>query len=491
MRTSFRKGAPQETSADTLCVGLFDNEGFPKALDDALNGSLGKLVEAGEARGSFKSTAVLHPNGAIGAARVLTVGLGKREDFDPERARIAAAVALSRANGSGAKSIAWALPEGPDARQTAVALVEGTMLADYRFDRYKSQKSDADDKRRVDELEVVADEDLEEPVAQTALIVEAQNDARDLQNLPSNDLTPTKLAEHAELRASEIDGLSAEVHGPEAIAEMKMGGLQAVAQGSDEEARLIVMRYDGGGSGVLGIVGKAVTFDTGGISIKPAGKMHEMKFDKSGGCVAIEATAAIARLGLPVNVLTVVPATENMPSGHAVKPGDIITISNGKTVEVNNTDAEGRLILADALAYAVSSGTDRIVDLATLTGAIIVALGSTYAGLFSNDDALAGEIEEIGNQTGELCWRLPLHSDFKELTRGKVGDLVNVSEGRKASSAYAASFLEEFVDGTPWVHLDIAGTAWDQDNRDYVGKGATGWGVRLLVELARRQAEGN
>jgi leucyl aminopeptidase len=492
MRTSFRKGAPQETSADTLIVGLFDNEGAPKALDDALSGSLGKLVESGEAKGSFKSTAVLHPNGAIGAERVITVGLGKREDFDPERARIAAAVALSRANGSGAKSVAWALPDGGDARPTAVALVEGTMLADYRFDRYKSQKSGEDEngKQRVEELEVVADADLEEPVAQTALIAEAQNDARDLQNLPSNDLTPTKLAEHAEQRASEIDGLVTEVHGPDAIAEMKMGGLEAVAKGSDEEARLIVMRYDGGGSGVLGIVGKAVTFDTGGISIKPAAKMHEMKFDKSGGCVAIEATAAIARLGLPVNVLTVVPSTENMPSGHAVKPGDIITISNGKTVEVNNTDAEGRLILADALAHAVSSGADRIVDLATLTGAIIVALGSTYAGLFSNDDALAGEIEEIGNQTGELCWRLPLHPDYKELTRGKVADLQNASEGRKASSAYAASFLEEFVDGTPWVHLDIAGTAWDQDNRDYVGRGATGWGVRLLVELARRQAEG-
>jgi leucyl aminopeptidase len=190
-----------------------------------------------------------------------------------------------------------------------------------------------------------------------------------------------------------------------------------------------------------------------------------------------------------VNLLTVVPATENMPSGHAIKPGDIVTISNGKTVEVNNTDAEGRLILADALAHAVASGADRIVDLATLTGAIIIALGSTYAGLFSNDDQLAGEIEEIGTRTGELCWRMPLHPDYKELTRGKVADLVNASEGRKASSAYAASFLEEFVDGTPWVHLDIAGTAWDQDNRDYVGRGANGWGVRLLVELARGQAE--
>jgi leucyl aminopeptidase len=488
MRTSFRKGAPHETQADTLCVGLFENEDPPKALDDALEGELGRLIDSGEAKRAFRKTAMLHPNGRIAPARVMSVGLGKREEFDGERARIAAAVALGRANDAGAKSIAWGLPESVDQRQIAVALVEGTMLADYRFDRYKSKAAGDEDPRRVEDLELAAAEDLGDAVAQAALVAEAQNDARDLQNLPSNALTPTKLAEHAEQRASEIDGLTTETIGPDGIAERGMGGLASVAQGSDEEPRLIVMRYDGGGSGVLGLVGKAVTFDTGGISIKPAAKMHEMKFDKSGGCVAIEATAAIARLGLPVNVLTVVPATENMPSGHAIKPGDIITISNGKTVEVNNTDAEGRLILADALAHAVASGADRIIDLATLTGAIIVALGSTYAGMFSNDDQLAGEVAEIGNQTGELCWRLPLHPDYKELTRGKVADLVNASEGRKASSAYAASFLEEFVEGTPWVHLDIAGTAWDQDNRDYVGRGASGWGVRLLVELARRQA---
>ena len=266
-----------------------------------------------------------------------------------------------------------------------------------------------------------------------------------------------------------------------------MGGLLSVAQGSDQEPRLIVMRYRGGGE-QLGIVGKAVTFDTGGISIKPSSKMEEMKMDMSGGAAAIEATAAIARLGLPVNLITVVPATENMPSGHAVKPGDIIRISNGKTVEVNNTDAEGRLILADGLSYAVSSGAERVIDLATLTGAIITALGSTYAGLFSNDDELSGAIERAGEASGEIVWRMPLHPDYKDLTRGKVADLTNVSDQRKASSAYAASFLEEFVDGKPWAHLDIAGTAWGQDNRDYVGKGASGWGVRLLVELVRAQS---
>jgi leucyl aminopeptidase len=283
---------------------------------------------------------------------------------------------------------------------------------------------------------------------------------------------------------SEIEGLEGETFGPEEIASRQMGGLEAVAKGSHEEPRFIVLRYNGGGPG-LALVGKAVTFDTGGISIKPSGKMHEMKMDMSGGAAVIEATAAIARLGLPVNLLSVIPATENMPSGHAVKPGDIIRISNGKTVEVNNTDAEGRLILADGLAYAAAEGAERIIDLATLTGAIVTALGSTYAGLFSNDDALSAALAKASDSTGELVWRMPLHPDYKELTRGKVADLHNVSEARKASSAYAASFLEEFVDGKPWAHLDVAGVAWDQDNREYVGKGASGWGVRFLVELVR------
>jgi leucyl aminopeptidase len=487
MRASFRRGNPTETSADTLCVGLFEGQPPPRSIDEALGGRLGRLVESGEAKGSFKKVAVLHPDGDGGPARVLVVGLGKRDELDSERIRVAAAVALRRAADLSARSIAWAVPEGADPEATARALAEGTLLAAYKFDRYKSTRDETDG-NGVEQLEVASDQDLDRAIEQSAIVVEHQNVARDLQNLPSNELTPSKLAEHAMGRVSEIDGLEGEAFGPDRIRELEMGGLLAVAKGSHEEPRLIVLRYEGGapgGSGVLGLVGKAVTFDTGGISIKPSGKMQEMKMDMSGGAAVIEATAAIARLGLPVRLLAVVPATENMPSGHATKPGDIITISNGKTVEVNNTDAEGRLILADALAYAVSEGAERTVDLATLTGAIITALGSTYAGLFSNDDALSGAIEEAAGQTGELVWRMPLHSDYKELTRGQVADLVNVSEQRKASSAYAASFLEEFVAGRPWAHLDIAGTSWDQDNRDYVGKGASGWGVRLLVELAR------
>jgi leucyl aminopeptidase len=486
MRTTSRQGAPQDTSADTLCIGLFEDAGVPGGLNEALGGALGRLIEAGEAKRGFKKTALLHSNGAIGAARVVCVGLGKRGDFDHERARVAAAVGLGRAREAGARSLAWSIPEGVDERGIATALTEGVALASYRFDRFKTSK---DDERPdgVEQLEIFSASDIGRAVAEAELVAEAQNTARDLQNLPANELTPARLAEHAVGRARDIEGLEAEILGPDRIAELGMGGLQAVARGSHEEARLIVMRYRGGGES-LGLVGKAVTFDTGGISIKPSGKMEEMKMDMSGGAVVIEATSAIARLGLPLDLLAVVPATENMPSGHSVKPGDIITISNGKTVEVNNTDAEGRLILADALAYAASNGATRIVDLATLTGAIVSALGSTYAGLFSNDDELAGALTGAGEATGEIVWRMPLHADYKDLTRGKVADLTNVSEQRKAMSAYAASFLEEFVDGRAWAHLDIAGTAWGQDNRDYVGKGASGWGVRLLVELARAQS---
>jgi leucyl aminopeptidase len=484
VRASFRQATPATTDADTLCVGLFEGEPADTAVDGALGGRLGRLLDSGEAKGSFKKTAVLHPDGAIGATRVIAVGLGKRDEFTPERARVAGAIALGRAREAGAKRLAWAVPGEVDEASIARALTEGTLLAAYRFDRYKSSKNGEDDGGGPQQVEISSEQDLSSVISDADVVVEHQNAARDLQNLPANDLTPIKLAEHALGRVAEIDGLEGEAFGPDEIASRDMGGLQAVAKGSHEEPRFIVLRYDGGGPG-LALVGKAVTFDTGGISIKPSGKMHEMKMDMSGGAAVIEATAAIARLGLPVNLLSIVPATENMPSGHAVKPGDIIRTSNGKTVEVNNTDAEGRLILADGLAFAAAEGAERIVDLATLTGAIVTALGSTYAGLFSNDDELSAALARASEETGELVWRMPLHPDYKDLTRGKVADLTNVSEARKASSAYAASFLEEFVDGKPWAHLDVAGVAWDQDNREYVGKGASGWGVRFLVELAR------
>jgi leucyl aminopeptidase len=487
MRTRFRQGVPEETSADTLCVGLFEDEKPQPSLDEALGGQLSHLIESGEAKGSFKKTVVVHPTNSIQAHRVIVVGLGKRDEFDAERARIVAAAAFARARDAGARALCWAAPEGTDQVTIAAALTEGVLLAAYKFDRFKTGKEDPDG---VQELEVSSADDAGSAVSEAAIVAEAQNVARDLQNLPGNELTPTALAEHAVEVAAAIDGLECEVLGPDRIRELGMGGLIAVAQGSYQEPRLIVLRYAGAAGEPVGFIGKAVTFDTGGISIKSANKMDEMKMDMSGGASVIQATAAIAQLRIPVNLLTVVPSTENMPSGRSVKPGDIIRIMNGKTVEVNNTDAEGRLILADALAWSAAEGAARLIDLATLTGAIISALGTSYAGLFSNDDDLARAVQEAGRQTGEESWRMPLHPDYKDLTRGKVADLTNASEARKAASAYAASFLEEFVDGKPWVHLDIAGTAWDRDNRDYVGKGASGWGVRLLVELARSLAAG-
>jgi leucyl aminopeptidase len=262
-----------------------------------------------------------------------------------------------------------------------------------------------------------------------------------------------------------------------------------VARGSDEEPALITLRYEGPGAAgeTLGFVGKAVTFDTGGISLKPGAKMAEMKFDMSGGAAVLEAVAAIARLRIPVRVVAVVGATENMPSGHASRPGDIVRAANGTTIEINNTDAEGRLVLADCLVHARALGATRLVDVATLTGAVITALGSTHAGLMSNDDAWAEEVAEAGRATGELLWRLPLHREYAELIKGRYADIVNSTESRKAGTITGAEFLARFADDTPWVHLDIAGTAWDL-GRAYASKGGSGFGVRLLVELARRVA---
>jgi leucyl aminopeptidase len=474
VRVDVTQVAPEEVDADLLAIGLFENVGLPDAFADAPG--------AGDAKGGFKKLAMLRPERP---PRVLAVGLGKREEFDPERARVAAALALKQAQSVAASSLAWALPDAGEPGPVAAALVEGTVLAGFSFDRFKSGRSDEDPSPELDSLTIVDGETIAESVEVGRVVAEAQNRARELQSLPANVATPSYLAQ----RAAEIDAaheaVTVETLGPKEIAERGMGGLEAVGRGTAEEPRLIVLRYGGGGGGgTLGIVGKAVTFDSGGISIKPSASMHEMKMDMSGGAAVLEAIAAIASLAVPLEIVAVVPATENMPSGTAIKPGDVITQYNGKTVEVNNTDAEGRLILADALAYCAELGADRIVDLATLTGAIVIALGSTYAGLISNDDELSERLSEAGERSGELVWRLPLHPEYKELTKGTVADLTNASAKRKASSIYAGSFLEEFVDGKPWAHLDIAGTAWDV-GREYVGSGPSGFGVHLLVALAR------
>ncbi len=428
----------------------------------------------------FKKLTLLRPDDF---PPVLVVGMGKSHEIDAEKVRVAAAVATKEAAQLGAQSLAWSLSDSSLDDVLAEAIVTGTILASYRFDRFKS--GEEDDSPRLRSLTLLADPGLT-PIAEEARIAaEAQNRARDLQSTPANFATPTHLAERAEEIAAGSDALSVEVFGRAELEEEGMGGLLAVSQGGPQEPKLIVLRYAGGGSGPkLALVGKGVTFDTGGISLKPGAGMQEMKMDMSGAAAVLEATAAIAELSLPVDLIAVVPSTENMPSGTAVKPGDVITQYNGKTVEVNNTDAEGRLILADALAYAVEQGAERVVDIATLTGAVEVALGSTYAGLISNDDALAAEVIDAGEETGELAWRLPLHPEYKELMKGTVADLSNLAKKRKAGTITAASFLEEFVGETPWAHLDIAGVSWDV-GREYVGNDANGFGVRLLIELAR------
>jgi leucyl aminopeptidase len=463
-----------ELEVDLLVLGLYE--------DGALPDELASAAGAADAKGEFEKLSLLHPERPV---RALVVGLGKRDDADPERLRVAAAVAVKEATRLEAGSLAWLLPGAGDGEAEADALVTGTILGAYRFDRFKSEAEDAPAPARIESLTLLAPDGVAAAAEAARVGAEAQNRARDLQSLPSNVATPSFLGRRAREIASHHEGVTAEVLGREEIAAKKMGGLVAVSQGGAEDPKLIVLRYEGGGSGpTLGLVGKGVTFDTGGISLKPSASMHEMKMDMSGAAAVLEAVGAIAELGLAVDLIAVVPSTENMPSGTAIKPGDVITQYNGKTVEVNNTDAEGRLILADALAYAVDLGAERIVDLATLTGAVVMALGSTYAALISNDDELAAAVEEAGEATGELVWRLPLHPEYKALTKGSVADLTNAAAKRKAGTIYAGSFLEEFVDGTPWAHVDIAGTAWDV-GRPYTGNGASGIGVRLLVELAR------
>jgi len=477
MKVSVSPLSPPEVDAGLLAVGLCEGEELPAELAAAPG--------AGDAKGGFKRLSALHPERP---ARVLVAGLGKREDLDAERLRVAAALVAREAARLEATSLAWAVPEGEGRGALAEGIVTGTILGAYRFDRFKSRDPEDPAPPELESLTLLGPEELAAAADAARACAEAQNRARDLQSLPSNVATPSFLARRAREIASAHPAVSTDVLGREEIAAKGMGGIVAVSQGSAEEPKLIVMRYAGGGSGeTLGLVGKGVTFDTGGISLKSPAGMQEMKMDMSGAAAVLEAVGAIAQLGLALDLLAVVPATENMPSGTAIKPGDIVTQYNGKTVEVNNTDAEGRLILADALAYAAELGADSLVDIATLTGAVMIALGSTYAAVISNDDELAARVEEAGRETGELVWRLPLHDEYKALARGTVADLSNAAAKRKAGTIYAGSFLEEFVGEVPWAHLDIAGVAWDV-GRAYTGKDANGFGVRLLAELARRLA---
>ncbi|MFN8203031.1 MAG: leucyl aminopeptidase [Solirubrobacteraceae bacterium] len=471
--------AARDTDADTVVVGVFEGKDVAHDLEGA---PLQALLEAGEARRSFTHVALAHAEGK----RWLLVGLGARDDFDAERARAVAATAAGRLGDLGTRVLCWEVPHHVDA-DVVEALVEGTLLATYRFDRFR--RAPEEPHARLERL-IVSDHHDRSAAAEAGRVVgEAQNAARDLANTPANVMTPAALGERAQELAREHAAVSATVEGRAEIEARGMGAFAAVARGTHAEPALITVRYEpAGASGPLvGLVGKAVTFDSGGLSIKPAASMVAMKYDMAGGAAVLEAVGAIARLGLPVRMLAVVGATENLIDGSAMKPGDVVRTKAGLTVEVNNTDAEGRLVLADCLAYAVEEGAERLVDVATLTGAILSALGRTHAGLIGDDDAWCAAVVEAGRRSGEIVWRLPLHPETAELVKGTVGDLVNAVESRVAGSITAAELLVRFTGDVPWAHLDIAGVAWDS-GKAYAPKAASGWGVRLLVELVRALA---
>jgi len=479
MRAEATTAAPPDTGADTIAIGVFEGEAIAHDVD---GGVLQALVDSGEAKPKLRKLAVAH----AGERRYVLAGLGNREQFDAERARVAAAAVVGRARELGARTLCWELPHRVG-DEVVGGFVEGTLLAAYAYRAHKSAAEEDDG--RLETLMVSAHHDASEPVARALVTATAANAARDLQNAPANHLTPTRLAERARELAAELDGLTVETMGRAEIEAAGMGAFAGVARGSHEEPQLITLRYEPAGAEgpVLGLVGKAVTFDSGGISLKPGAKMSEMKFDMSGGAVVLEATGAIARLGLPVRVVTVIGATENLPSGHALKPGDIVRAKTGTTIEIINTDAEGRLVLADCLAHAVEQGAERIVDFATLTGAIVTTFGDTHAGLFGADDEWCATVSEAGRRAGELVWRLPLHDEYAKAIEGRYGDIVNAVENRKAGSIVAAEFLRRFTGEVPWAHVDIAGTAWDS-GKAYAAKGGSGFGVRLIVELALAQA---
>jgi leucyl aminopeptidase len=475
MRVSTTTTSPADSGADTLVVGVFDGE---TVAHDVKGDALQRLIDSGEARTAFRHVAVAHADDR----RWLIAGLGPRSQFDAERARIVAATVHGRALEIGARRLCWELPHHVD-DAVAGAFVEGTVLAGYRFDRYRKPPTNAG---ALEELIISAHHDVAGAAETAAVLAEAANAARDLQNTPANDMTPEALAQAA--RA--LDGVAVEVHGRDFLLARKMGAFAAVAQGSDAEPAMIVMRYDGANAGgpVLGLVGKAVTFDSGGISIKPAAKMHEMKFDMSGGAAVVQAMGAIARLGLPVRVVAVVGATENMLNGRSMRPGDIVTAANGTTIEINNTDAEGRLVLGDCITHAIELGAERLVDIATLTGGIVTALGSAFAGVMSNDDAWCAVVEGAGARTGERVWRLPLDQAYDDAIKGQYGDIMNSTTDRKAHPITAAAFLARFAGDVPWAHVDMAGVMNDL-GVPYAAKGGSGFGVRLLVDVARAVAD--
>ena len=490
-----------QIDAGAVVVNLFDGVQSPGgatgAADRALDGAISRLIAEGEIKGRKGEVTIIHTLGKITPARVVVTGLGKQKDFSVDVVRQVMGITCRRLRGAGIERAATILHGagigGLDTAESAQAIAEGALLGLYTFKRHFSKSEDAE--RGMKELTVVEVDDTRLSTVQEALdkgriFAEATMLARDMVNEPSNHMTPTHISETAQQVADE-HGLEATILDKPQMEDLGMGGLLGVARGSAEPPKFIVLRYHGdpdSPNNNLGLLGKGITFDTGGISIKGAAGMGEMKGDMAGAASVISAMKAIAQLKPRLNVTAIAAATENMPGGSAQKPGDVLRTMSGKTVEVENTDAEGRLVLADALAYARQLGLNRLVDVATLTGAIVTALGDICTGAFTNDQDLLESVVRAGGTSGERIWQLPMYEEYKEQNKSQVADVKNTG-GRKAGSIAAAQFLAEFSEDTPWVHLDIAGTSMADKESGYQIKGATGVPVRTLVNLALVLAE--
>jgi len=476
-----------------LAVPVFDTDtgAEPVLPTDLVEATAGSYLPE-DLKSKLGESVVSYGGGETGPGRVLLLGAGRASDLDAETLRRWAGHAVRAAESIGVEGVGVYLGGlgGTDAETAAQAVTEGAVLASWRFTEMK--RLDEDASPEVTAFTVMAEPEHVDEVGRGAqagqVIGRAANFARTLQSRPGNVATPTHLAEEATRMAGER-GLDVTVLGPDQLREERMHALLAVAQGSDEEPRLIVLRHDGGeeGAAPLVLVGKGLTFDAGGISIKPASGMEDMIFDMSGGAAVIGAMQAVAELEVPLNVIGIVPSSENLLNGSAMKPGDIIQSREGKTIEVVNTDAEGRLILADALSYAQSLEPAAIVDCATLTGAVVVALGHHAAAVMGTNDALVAELKEAGDLAGERCWPMPLWDEYRRQIDSDVADVVNVG-GRPGGSITAAAFLKEFVGDCKWAHLDIAGTAYGEDKLSYQRKGAAGFPTRLLVQWVRGRA---
>ncbi len=502
MEIRVKKGILTKTKGTVCLLGFFEGEGKKgniASLDPALNGKLKKITSSEGFNGKFLETILIRPEGKIGFERLVFVGLGKRTEITEDRLRKAMGRGTTFIQKMGLPDITIdcdsSLLKKIQTAQIAQAMIEGVLLSLYQFD---CLKTDPSDKKTIKKITLLTSKEKELPqIEQGALrgkiIAEGVCYTRDLCSLPSNIVTPTYLANEATQIAQE-GGMSVEVLDQEEIKTLGMGAFHAVTLGTDEPPKFIVLKYKGTPKGArkrpIALVGKSVTFDTGGISLKPSENMEQMKYDMSGGAIVLGVMKAIAQLKPTIDIIAVLPATDNMPSGKAVHPGDVVTSLSGKTVEIINTDAEGRLCLADALTYATRLKPAAMIDLATLTGACVIALGQHAMGMMGNNPRLLSQIQDAGEAVGERTWELPLWDDYFNQIESSVADLQNVG-GRRAGTITAGLFLKQFVGETPWVHLDIAGTSWYDDSKNpYVPKGASGVGVRLLMQYITALSKG-